>query len=309
MDSYLANLITEKPNANTANIDQCNTEEILEKINDEDAKVAPAVRKEIPQIARVVDEITRRMQQGGKLFYFGAGTSGRLGVLDASECPPTYGVSPDLVQGYIAGGDRALRFSAEGCEDDPTMGEKEISDHGVRSIDSVIGITASGRAPYVIGAMDAANRVGAFTAGITTNENSILSKHVQICITPVVGSEVVAGSTRMKSGTAQKLVLNMISTTVMIRLGKVYGNLMVDVRATNDKLVDRAKRIFITVTGADDGAAETYLRRSGMDTKLAITMYLTGLDRDRAKNLLDQNRGFLRGALKNAGTVVPDRRN
>ena len=300
MDSYLASLVTEKPNANTEDIDQCSTVEMLRKINDEDEKVAPAVREEIPKIAEVVDEIAARMQKGGRLFYFGAGTSGRLGVLDASECPPTYGVSPELVQGYIAGGDRALRLSAEGCEDNPAMGEKEVTNHKIGPVDTVVGLTASGRAPYVIGVIDAANRVGAYTVGIATNENSILSHHAKICITPLVGSEVVMGSTRMKSGTAQKLVLNMISTSVMIKLGKVYGNLMVDVRATNEKLVDRAKRIFLAVTGAESTEAETYLKLSGMDTKLALTMYLTGRDREQAKKLLDENGGFLRGALQEA---------
>ena len=166
MDSYLASLVTEKPNANTEDIDQCSTVEMLRKINDEDEKVAPAVREEIPKIAEVVDEIAARMQKGGRLFYFGAGTSGRLGVLDASECPPTYGVSPELVQGYIAGGDRALRLSAEGCEDNPAMGEKEVTNHKIGPVDTVVGLTASGRAPYVIGVIDAANRVGAYTVGI-----------------------------------------------------------------------------------------------------------------------------------------------
>lgn len=244
MDTYLANIPTEQPNKASENIDQCSTQEILRIINDEDQKVAPAVREEIPHIAKAVDLVVERLNLGGHLFYFGAGTSGRLGVLDASECPPTYGVAPSLVQGYIAGGDRALRTSAEGCEDDPMQGRREIELHDITGKDAVVGISASGRAPYVIGVLDAAHEAGAVTIGIATNRNSILEQHCDICIAPEIGNEVVTGSTRMKSGTAQKLVLNMISTAAMIRMGKVYGNLMVDVRATNDKLRDRAVRIF-----------------------------------------------------------------
>ena len=298
MDNYLSHLATEQINEHSRGIDLCSTEEILTIINEEDQTVATAVAAEIPHIAAAVDEITKRLKDGGRLFYFGAGTSGRLGVLDASECPPTYGVSPELVQGYIAGGDSALRRSSEGCEDDANEGREEITTHQITHMDAVVGITASGRAPYVIGTVDAAREVGAFTVGIVTNRGSILAEHVDVCISAAVGNEVIVGSTRMKSGTAQKLLLNMITTATMVKLGKVYSNMMVDLRASNEKLRDRAVRIFCTVTGADEDTAHTFLASADYSTKLAIMMYLSGLDRQDAERRLAEKDGFLRRALE-----------
>ena len=206
------------PNENSENIDLCSTEEMLQIINREDRKVAEAVEKEIPHIAEAVDEIAKRLKKGGHLFYFGAGTSGRLGVLDASECPPTYGTAPELVQAYIAGGDSALRTPAEGCEDDEEQGRREVDEHGICENDVVVGITASGRAPYVIGVVERAKEKGAYTIGVVTNSNSILARHVDTCIAAEVGNEVITGSTRMKSGTAQKLILNMLSTAIHLQV-------------------------------------------------------------------------------------------
>lgn len=298
MDEYLEHLTTENPNPNSADIDLCSTEEMLRIINQEDRQVPHAVEKAIPQITIAVDAIVERLKKGGHLFYFGAGTSGRLGVLDASECPPTYGVSPELVQGYIAGGDSALRIPSEGCEDDEEQGRREADEHGIGSNDVVVGITASGRAPYVVGVVDRAKELGAYTVGVVTNADSILAAHVDTCIAAVVGNEVVTGSTRMKSGTAQKLILNMLSTATMIKLGKVYSNQMVDLRATNEKLRYRAVRIFSVITDADEATAQEYLQLAGMDTKLAILMYLSKTDKEQATALLEKHDGFLRGALE-----------
>lgn len=298
MDEYLEHLTTENPNPNSANIDLCSTEEMLRIINEEDRKVPLAVETAIPQITIAVDEIAKHLKMGGHLFYFGAGTSGRLGVLDASECPPTYGVPQELVQGYIAGGDSALRIPSEGCEDDEEQGRREADEHGIGSNDVVVGITASGRAPYVVGVVDRAKELGAYTVGVVTNANSILAKHVDVCIAAEVGNEVVTGSTRMKSGTAQKLILNMLSTATMIKLGKVYSNQMVDLRATNEKLRYRAVRIFCTITKADEVTAQEYLQLAGMDTKLAILMYSSKIDKEQATVLIEKHDGFLRGALE-----------
>lgn len=300
MDEYLLHLSTENPNPKSANIDLCSTTEILQIINEEDTQVPLAVQKAIPQIAIAVDEIAARLKQGGHLFYFGAGTSGRLGVLDASECPPTYGTNPELVQAYIAGGDSALRTPAEGCEDDAEQGAREADEHEIGEKDVVVGITASGRAPYVVGVVDRAKQRGAYTVGVVTNANSILGQHVDVCIAAEVGNEVVTGSTRMKSGTAQKLILNMLSTATMIKIGKVYSNQMVDLRATNEKLRERAVRIFCNVTKADEQAAKEYLKLSGEDTKLAIMMYCSGMDKEQAAALIQKHDGFLRKALEEA---------
>lgn len=297
MDEYLASLLTEKVNERTEQIDRCNTVEILEMINREDITVPREVGKVIPQIAEAVDMITEAVRNGGRLFYFGAGTSGRLGILDASECPPTFGVDPSLVQGYIAGGDIALRTAVEGCEDSEDLGRREIEAAGITAKDAVVGITASGRTPYVLGVVRQAAAIGARTIGIATNPNNLLQEEVDICITPVVGPEVITGSTRMKSGTAQKLVLNMLTTSVMIKLGKVYGNRMVDLRATNVKLVERAKRIFGDVTGEAEAVAQEYLDAAGMETKLAIMMYYSGLGASEASRILKENDDSLRKAL------------
>lgn len=300
MDEYLLHLSTENPNRNSENIDLCSTEEMLQIINQEDMTVPLVVQKEIPHIAEAVDEIAGRLKRGGRLFYFGAGTSGRLGVLDASECPPTYGTDPEQVQAYIAGGDSALRTPAEGCEDDEEQGRKEVDEHGIGAGDVVVGITASGRAPYVVGVVDRAKEKGAYTIGVVTNSDSILAKHVETCIAAEVGNEVITGSTRMKSGTAQKLILNMLSTATMIKLGKVYSNQMVDLRATNEKLRNRAVRIFCTITKADEATAQEYLQLAEMDTKLAIMMYSSGMDKSRATELIAQHDGFLRAAMEDA---------
>ena len=236
-------LLTEQLNPASRDIDQRTTAEVLQIINDEDRRVAPAVAAEIPRIAQAVDRIVEVIQKGGRLFYIGAGTSGRLGVLDAAECPPTFHVAQDLVQGIIAGGPGALARATEATEDDPETGARDLGDRGFQATDALVGIAASGRTPYVLGAVAHARSLGALTIGISCTPQSELSGHVAIAITPLCGPEVIAGSTRMKAGTATKLVLNMISTAVMIRLGHVYGNLMVNVEPRNSKLADRAARI------------------------------------------------------------------
>jgi len=298
VDSYLKDLTTEKINSNTLNIDECNTEEMLKLINDQDKLVPMAIRKEIPNIAKAVDVLYTSLKNGGRMFYIGAGTSGRLGVLDASECPPTYGTDPQMVQGYIAGGDVALRTAVEGCEDDPVAGEQLIKNCGVTDKDVVVGITASGSAMFVLAAIQSAHKIGAHTVGLVNNENSKLSDLCDVCIAPIVGPEVIIGSTRMKSGTAQKLVLNMLTTCTMIKLGKVYGNLMVDLRATNNKLYDRARRIVCSVTDVDDKKAGQVLLQAGNNTKLAIMMIKTGLDAEDAQQVLDRHDGRLKAAIE-----------
>lgn len=297
MDAYLHNLTTEKINNKTLNIDECSTEEMLLLINEQDTLVPLAVRREIPNITRAVDIIYASLKNGGRMFYIGAGTSGRLGVLDASECPPTYGTGPDMVQAVIAGGDAALRAALEGCEDDVYAGAKLIDDCSISDRDVIVGITASGGTPFVLSAIEAAKAKGASTIGVTNNNDSKLSKLCDVCIAPIVGSEVVIGSTRMKSGTAQKLVLNMLTTSTMIKLGKVYGNLMVDLKATNSKLYDRAKRIICHATGVDYLTAEEYLKKAEGDTKLAILVIKTGLEPEQGKELLMKHGGRLKVAI------------
>ena len=297
MDNYLHNLTTEEVNNQTLNIDECSTEEILLLINEQDAVVPGAVRREIPNITRAVDIIYESLKNGGRMFYIGTGSSGRLGVLDASECPPTYGTDPEMVQGIIAGGDMALRIAVEGCEDDPNAGAKLIEDYNISSKDVVVGITASGGTVFVLSAIEAAKANGAATIGVTSNYDSKLSKACDVCIAPIVGPEVVIGSTRMKSGTAQKLVLNMLTTGTMVKLGKVYGNLMVDLKATNTKLYDRAKRIICHATGVDYEAAAGYLEKADDNTKLAILIIKTELEADQGKFLLKKYDGRLKDAI------------
>jgi N-acetylmuramic acid 6-phosphate etherase len=268
----LEKLLTEQRNPASANIDALPTEEVLRIINEEDQKVAPAVAAVIPQIARAVDGIAERLRGGGRLFYIGAGTSGRLGVLDASECPPTFNVPPDLVQGIIAGGEAALVRSSEASEDDPEAGAGDLMARGFGRKDALVGIAASGRTPYVLGAIREARGMGALTVGISCTPDSELSRQAEIAITPLVGPEIITGSTRMKAGTATKLVLNMISTAVMIRLGHVYGNLMVNVQPTNEKLRDRARRIIAEAAGLDYNAAAHWLERAGNNVRAAIEM-------------------------------------
>lgn len=294
----LAKLTTESRNEDTLNIDKVSTLDMVKIINNEDKKVAAAVEAELPKIAEAIDEIVKGMHKGGRLIYIGAGTSGRLGILDASECPPTYGVSEDLVQGVIAGGKEAIFRAKEGSEDSKELAVEDLKNRNLNENDVVVGLAASGRTPYVIGGLEYANEIGAVTVSITCNKDSEVSKVAKISIAPVVGPEVVTGSTRLKSGTAQKLVLNMLSTGAMIKLGKVYGNLMVDVRATNEKLVERAKKIVCEATGVEREKAENILKETDFDVKLSIFMILSELNKDEAKKILDANKGYIAEALK-----------
>jgi len=293
----LDKLITEGRNPDTLDIDRLSTEDMLKKINNEDKKVPIAVEKEIPNIAKAVDVIADKLKQGGRLIYIGAGTSGRFGILDASECPPTFGVDPEMVQGIIAGGDVAIRKSVEDAEDKEDLGKEDLKKKNLSSKDVVVGIAASGRTPYVLGALRYAKEVGAHTVGISCNPDSEMKKIVDIMIAPVVGPEVIMGSTRMKAGTAQKLVLNMLSTGAMIKLGKVYSNLMVDVKATNEKLINRAKRIVKLATDADEKVIEKILKETNYNVKLTILIILTGLNQNKAKEFLDRSNGYIAKAL------------
>nr|WP_207745989.1 N-acetylmuramic acid 6-phosphate etherase [Clostridium sp. D53t1_180928_C8] len=294
----LDKLTTESRNENTLNIDKVSTLEMVKIINNEDKKVAFAVENELENIAKAIDGIVDRINRGGRLIYIGAGTSGRLGILDASECPPTYGVSEELVQGIIAGGKEAIFRAKEGAEDSEELAITDLKDKSLGENDVVVGLAASGRTPYVIGGLKYANDIGALTISVTCNRDSEVSKVAQISIAPVVGAEVVTGSTRLKAGTAQKLVLNMLSTGTMIKLGKVYGNLMVDVKATNEKLLERAKRIVCEATGVERGQAEKTLKETNFDVKLAIFMILSGLNINEAKEKLSKNKGYIAKAME-----------
>ena len=295
----LDKLTTESINESTLNIDKVSTLEMVKLINNEDKKVALAVEKELPEIAKAIDGIVERINRGGRIIYIGAGTSGRLGILDASECPPTYGVSEELVQGLIAGGQEAIFRAKEGAEDSKVLAVEDLKSKNLTENDTVVGLAASGRTPYVIGGLEYANSIGALTVSVTCNGDSEVAKVAKISIAPVVGAEVVTGSTRLKSGTAQKLVLNMLSTGAMIKLGKVYGNLMVDVRATNEKLIERAKRIVCEATGAEREVAEEVLGETKFDVKLAIFMILSGLNINDAKEKLSKNKGYIAKAMEN----------
>jgi N-acetylmuramic acid 6-phosphate etherase len=290
--------LTERANPRTADIDAQSSLGIVSLINDEDTTVAPAVRRELLHIAQAVDVIVERLQRGGRLFYFGAGTSGRLGVLDASEMPPTFGVSPDLVQGYIAGGDMALRQSIEGAEDDTAAGALTVQEVGVTEADVVVGIAASGTTPWVLGVITGARQRGAATIALTCAPDSPLARSVDIAIAPVVGPEVISGSSRMKAGSAQKMILNMLSTATMIRMGKVYGNLMVDVRPTNAKLCRRAVRILQEAASVDAETARRTLNATGYEVKPALVMLLAGVDADQARHRLALAGGFVRRAIQ-----------
>jgi N-acetylmuramic acid 6-phosphate etherase len=292
--------ITEARNPATAAIDTLSAAEIVALINDEDHKIAPAVRAELPHIASAVDAIVERLGRGGRMFYLGAGTSGRLGVLDASEMPPTFRVPPTLVQGLIAGGDVALRRATEALEDDQAAGAQVVRDQAVDKRDVVVGIAASGTTPWVLGAVDEARRRGAFTAAVTCNPDSPLARAVDVAIAPLVGPEVIAGSSRMKAGTAQKMVLNMLSTATMIRLGKVYGNLMVDLNPSNAKLRRRALRILREASGADEPEARRALEACDYAVKPALVMLLAGVDAAEARLRLDAAGGFVRRAVGRA---------
>jgi len=289
----IVSIITEERNPVSMKIDQMNTEEIIRLINQEDAKVAEAVRAEIPAIKKAVDMIVDRMRKGGRLFYVGAGTSGRLGILDAIECGPTFSVEKGKVVGILAGGEKAMFVSQEETEDDFDMGAKAIKKYSINDLDSVIGIAASGNTPYVLGAIEEAKKHGALTMGLVCIIGSLLEKKVDIAIAPIVGPEVITGSTRMKAGTAQKIVLNTISTTVMIKLGKVYSNLMIALNPTNYKLRERAKNIFMEITNANYEAAEEYLKKADYNIKAAIVMYKKGVTLEKALKLLEEKKGIL----------------
>ncbi|HEV7346448.1 MAG TPA: N-acetylmuramic acid 6-phosphate etherase [Devosia sp.] len=292
----LGHLVSEARNPDTMQIDLMSTHKILAAMNDQDAQVPGAVEQVLPQIATAVDHIVEAFKAGGRLIYLGAGTSGRLGVLDASECPPTFGVPEGMVVGLIAGGDRALRHPIEGAEDDPGEGRSDLEKVNASAKDVVVGIAVSGRTPYVIGALEHANEIGATTVALSCNPDSAIARIADIAISPVVGPEALTGSTRLKSGTAQKLVLNMLTTASMIRIGKTYENLMVDLSVSNEKLAARAVRILVDVAGCSPDDAERYLAESRNNVKLAILMALTGMDASQGETALQQADGFLRRA-------------
>jgi N-acetylmuramic acid 6-phosphate etherase len=297
----LAQLPTELRNPYSEHIDELPTLDMLRVINDEDAKVAAAVAAELPNIARAVDAIAKRFEQGGRLFYIGAGTSGRLGVLDASEIPPTFSVPPALVQGLIAGGDSALRKSSEASEDSPEQGAADLAASGFSSKDTLVGIAASGRTPYVLGGLAHARKLSALTIALTCVPDSPVAAASEIAIAPITGPEVITGSTRLKAGTATKLVLNMLSTCVMIKTGAVYGNLMVNMQTTNAKLVDRAHRIIIEATGLEGPEAQPTAARllaEGGSIKTAIVMQKLNVDRPTAEARLATHHGNLSSLLQ-----------
>ena len=294
----LSTLITEQRNPNSMHVDSLSALEIVQLMNQEDKQVPLAIEKCLPQIAQAVECIVAAFQQGGRLIYIGAGTSGRLGVLDASECPPTFGVSPEMVKGIIAGGERALRHPIEGAEDSKEQAVIDLQTIQFSSKDVLVGIAASGRTPYVIGALEYAKSLGSVTVSIASNPNSAMANIVDIAIDTVVGPEVLTGSSRLKSGTAQKLVLNMLTTASMILMGKCYQNLMVDVQASNEKLKARAIRIVMQATDCDKALAEETLKQADQNAKLAIMMILSGLDRAQAEALLEKHQGKLQLALK-----------
>ncbi|WP_182907333.1 N-acetylmuramic acid 6-phosphate etherase [Microbispora sp. H13382] len=300
MTQSLAALATEQSDPRFSEIDTLPTEEIARLMNAADAAVPAAVGRAVPAISAAVDAIAARMADGGRLLYVGAGTSGRLAVLDASECPPTFGTHPDLVQGIIAGGEAALVRSVEGAEDDAEAGAAVIRGKAVGPRDSVVGISASGRAPYVVAAVEQARRLGALTVGLACNTGTPLARAADHAVEVIVGPEVVTGSTRLKAGTAQKLVLNMISTITMIRSGRTYGNFMVDVVASNSKLVDRAARIVSDITGTQVPRAREVLENAGRDVKTAVVMIERGVGADDARALLAAHGNRLGPALHSA---------
>ncbi|HEK2837539.1 TPA: N-acetylmuramic acid 6-phosphate etherase [Proteus mirabilis] len=293
----LSNLVTESRNHHSEHIDTLSTLEMLKVINNEDKKVPFAVEATLPHIARLVDKVVTAFSQGGRLIYCGAGTSGRLGILDASECPPTYGTPHDMVIGLIAGGHKVILQAVENAEDNVQLGAEDLRQLNFNAKDVLVGIAASGRTPYVIGALEYARSLGAVTGAISCNPDSPIAQRADIAITPIVGPEVVTGSSRMKAGTAQKLVLNMITTGAMIKMGKVFGNLMVDVEATNAKLIERQIRIVMQATECERATAEQALAQCQRHCKTAILMILAGVDAQQATQLLAQNKGFIRQAL------------
>ncbi|THA00184.1 N-acetylmuramic acid 6-phosphate etherase [Rodentibacter pneumotropicus] len=294
----LSTLITEQRNPRSMNIDQLSALEIVTLMNQEDRQVPLAIEAVLPQIAQAVETIVSAFQQGGRLIYLGAGTSGRLGVLDASECPPTFGVSDEMVKGIIAGGEFAIRYPVEGAEDNQTAAIDDLCAIKFSAQDVLVGIAASGRTPYVLSALNYAKQLGAITISIASNPHSAMAQIADIAIDTVVGAEILTGSSRLKSGTAQKLVLNMLTTASMILLGKCYENLMVDVQASNEKLKARAIRIVMQATDCDKTIAEKNLIIAEQNAKLAIMMILSGLDKNEAQALLDKEKGHLRKALE-----------
>lgn len=294
----LDKLTTEQRNANTTHIDTMSTLEMVKTINNEDEKIAQAVGTQDEKVAQAIDIGAKRYHDGGRLIYIGAGTSGRLGVLDAVELVPTYGIKPERAIGLIAGGKSAMYLAVEGAEDDPDLAEADLKKINLSEKDMVLGIAASGRTPYVIGGLDYAKKVGAATVAVACVKNSLIGQHAEIAIEAVTGPEVVTGSTRMKAGTAQKMILNMISTGIMIRQGKVYENVMIDVLPTNEKLVERAKRIISTVTGISKEQASRVLKEADKDVGLAIVMAKTKMNKEQAETLLAENHGNVSDVLK-----------
>ena len=293
----LQHLTTERRNPKSNQIDSLSAMEIVQLINAEDAEIAKAVGQQADAIAQAIDVIADRLRQGGRLIYVGAGTSGRLGVLDASECPPTFSTDPSMVVGLIAGGNEALTRAVEGAEDHPEVGRRDLAGVSLADRDVVVGIATSGRTPYVIGALEYARELGAFTIGFACNEVAELQRHCQIMIAPIVGPEVISGSTRMKAGTATKMVLNMLTTGAMVRLGKTYGNLMVDLRATNSKLLLRSKRIVSELTGLTVEQAASLLSQCDGEVKTAIVASCCGVSAEAARDRLRVAAGHLRAAL------------
>ncbi|MCU5499180.1 N-acetylmuramic acid 6-phosphate etherase [Bacillus wiedmannii] len=294
----LEKLTTEARNDKTMNLDEMSIIEFLTVMNEEDAKVAEKVKLELPQIATAVEAIIEAKRKGGRLIYLGAGTSGRIGLLDAVECPPTFGTEPEEVVGLIAGGEKAFIKAVEGAEDSKELGIQDLKDIHLINADVVVGIAASGRTPYVIGGLEYANSIGAQTIAVSCNKDSAIGKEANIAIEVNNGPEVLTGSTRLKSGTSQKLICNMLSTASMIGLGKVYGNLMVDVQLTNEKLIERAKRIVMEATSCDYETAELYLAKADNKPKIAIVMILAGFAKEEAIQRLEDTQGFIRQAVK-----------
>lgn len=294
----LSHLTTENRNQKTMQLDELSIEKVLTLMNEEDHNVPESVKQALPNIEAAVQVIIQSFQNEGRLIYMGAGTSGRLGVLDAAECVPTFGTEPEMVQGLIAGGMQAMTVAVEGAEDSPTLGRKDLETIHLTANDTVVGIAASGRTPYVIGGLDYANQIGANTVSLACNFDALISHHASINIEVEVGPEILTGSTRLKSGTAQKIVLNMLSTASMIGIGKVYKNLMVDVKPTNEKLVERAKRIIMAATDCSYDVAATQFSAANEDVKLAIVMILTDLSANEAKERLTKAHGFVRQTIQ-----------
>ncbi|OYD07954.1 N-acetylmuramic acid 6-phosphate etherase [Paludifilum halophilum] len=297
MEKDLSHLRTEQINESTRHLDRMSSLEIVQAMNREDFRVPQAVEKSLSQVARTVEEMVKTVKGGGRIFYIGAGTSGRLGILDASECPPTFSTDPELVQGIIAGGEQALRFAVEGVEDSMDRGKADLQSRNFSSCDFLVGIAASGRTPYVLGALQYARQIGAGTASITCNPGSRMGQWADVAIEVDTGSEVLQGSTRLKSGTAQKMILNMLSTATMVRLGKAYQNLMVDLNPSNQKLEERSRRIIRIATGATREEVEQAYRACEGETKTAIVTLLTGTDPETARKRLHQAEGRVSLAL------------